>query len=51
MFNISQFISTSVIHRNESMFSNDIAEHSDELCNMIKEFVLLVALAQLVLHL
>lgn len=35
MFNLSQFISTSVIHRNESMFSNDIAEHSDELRNAI----------------
>lgn len=35
MFNLSQFISTSVIHRNESMFSNDIAEHSVELRNAI----------------
>lgn len=35
MFNLSQFISTSVIHRNESMFENDIAEHSVELRNAI----------------
>ncbi len=35
MFNLSQFISTSVIRRNESMFANDIAEHSAELRNAI----------------
>lgn len=35
MFNLSQFISTSVIHRSESMFACDISEHSLELSNAI----------------